>query len=67
MKLYGSEVPLTVLLLRPLSHEKNNTNDISFESPNIGLLEFIQKLGVASFWRWPAHLTKKAPLSLKLI
>ena len=24
------------------------TNDISFESPNIGLLEFKKKLGVAS-------------------
>ena len=33
---------------RPPSIKQNDTNDISFESPNIGLLEFIKKLGVGS-------------------
>ena len=30
------------------SKSKDDTNDISFESPDIGLLEFKKKLGVAS-------------------
>ena len=33
---------------RPPSKKQNDTNDISFESPDIGLLEFKKKLGVAS-------------------
>ena len=35
------------------SSRKNATNEISFESPNTELSEFIKKLGVASSWRWP--------------
>ena len=31
------------------SKSKDDTNEISFESPDIGLLEFKKKLGVASF------------------
>ena len=37
----------------PPSKRKNDTNDISFESPDTELLEFIKKLGVASSWGWP--------------
>ena len=33
---------------RPPSKRKYDTNDISLESPDIGLLEFKKKLGVAS-------------------
>ena len=32
----------------PPSKRKNDTNDISFKSPDIGLLEFKKKQGVAS-------------------
>ena len=32
----------------PPSKRKNDTNDISFKSPDIGLLESKKKLGVAS-------------------
>ena len=39
-----------------LSFSVSDTNAISFESPNIGLLEFIQKLGVASSWEQPRPL-----------
>ena len=35
------------------SHAKNDTNDVSFESPDTELLEFIKKLGMASSWGWP--------------
>ena len=41
---------------RPPSKKQNDTNDISFESPNIELLEFIKKLDVASSWGWPSPL-----------
>ena len=36
--------------------KRNATNDISFETPNIGQLEFKKKLGVASSWGWPCSL-----------
>ena len=39
--------------IRPPSNRKSATNDISFESPNTELSEFIKKLGVASSWRSP--------------
>ena len=40
LKIYGSDVPLTFLLFWPPSHRRNDTNDISFESRDIGLLQF---------------------------
>ena len=42
--------------LKNLSVEKNATNNISFESPNTELSEFIKKLGLASSWRWPCPI-----------
>ena len=44
---------LTFCLFWPPYKETNDTKDISFESPYIGLLEFKKKLEVASSWRWP--------------
>ena len=53
--------------IRPPSSRESATNDISFKSPDIGLLEFKKKLGVASPGGATAQLTKKAPPSLKLV
>ena len=41
------------VLLDDLPVGKSATNDMSFESPNTELSEFIKKLDVASSWRWP--------------
>ncbi len=52
---------------KPPSKRKDDTNDISFENPDVGLLELKKKLGVASSRGPNAQLTKKAPPSLKLV
>ena len=38
----------------------SGTKDTSFESPNIGRLEFAKKLGVASFWGWLCPINWKS-------
>ena len=44
----------------PFFQKNLETNDTSFESPKIELLESGEKLGVALFWSWSCHPMQKS-------
>ena len=66
MKFNKQILSQTFWLFWPPSRENPETNDISFESPNIQLLESEIKLGVASSWWLPRPLKWKSTTFTKI-